>query len=398
MNGSDSDIMHLDMDKRSCTGCSACSNICPVQCITMRADAEGFLYPDIDYGKCINCYACDKHCHILYSISNNASSEPDIYASWSLDEDNRFRSTSGGLFTEIAKFIIDCGGCVVGAQYNEKQEITHAIVDNYNDLTCLRQSKYVQSNKGTVYARIKEILAEDRIVLFCGTPCECAGIKSFLENKIEKLILIDFVCLGVNSPLVYEKYKQYLERKYNSRIKKVWFRNKEKSWNHPSTVIFFENGVKYNADNSTDLYIRGFMQTLFLRPSCYDCLYKGFPRIADISLGDFWGISDYKKELDSNRGTSLVMINTPKGEELMKSIKNKVFSEKVPIEVALKRNNAIMKSATCNRKRNGFFSELNRLPFKKLIYKYCGSTNTMKFKRGIRIFLSKIKHTVMRNK
>ena len=216
------------LKKEECTACAACVNICPKKCISMKEDEEGFEYPRIDFEKCIQCGLCEKICPILNKQKKEKyTDKPSVYAAWSLDEEIRFNSTSGGVFSELAKAILEKNGYVCGARYNENNMIEHTVINKKEDLEKIRQSKYAQSSIGKVYIKIKELLEKDNFVLFCGTPCECAGLSNFLKKDYEKLYLCDFVCRGSNSPKVYKKFLEYLEKKYKSKIKKVWFKNKK---------------------------------------------------------------------------------------------------------------------------------------------------------------------------
>lgn len=236
------------LNKNKCTGCSACYNICPKDAIKMKEDRAEFLFPEIDYDKCIKCNLCEKVCP---SMSNQECledrfKEPIVKAAWSKDENIRINSTSGGLFSELAKgFMKEKETFVVGAIYNKEFLVEHYITNQMKDLELLRQSKYVQSDKKNVFSEIKNLLNKNKRVLFVGAPCEVMGLYSFLRKKYENLYTIDFLCLGTNSPKVYRKFLETLEKKYNSKIKRVWFKNKTYGWNLFSTKVEFENGKSY---------------------------------------------------------------------------------------------------------------------------------------------------------
>lgn len=391
--------MHLTLNENECTGCAICANICPKRCISMKSDNEGFLHPVIDYTECIDCMQCDRHCPILNKNSCEIQKPPLTYAAWSLDDNVRYESTSGGIFTELATAIISNGGYVAGARYDEDFNIVHCIIKDKSQVQLLRQSKYAQSDKKDIFSQIRNLLLEGNTVVFCGTPCECAGLQMFRDIEKGNLILLDFICLGVNSPAVYDLYKNYLEKKYGSKIVRMWFKNKKFGWNRFSTFVEFENGKTYSGDRYNDLFMRGYLeQRLYLRSACYECKFKSLSRIADVSLGDFWGIGEYKKELDTNLGTSLVMVNTEKGAELFNLIKKNIFFERVPTEIALRRNPAILNSAVRNKNRDRFFVDSQIITFDKLISKYCGATDFVNGKRKIRLFLSGIKKRISNQK
>lgn len=377
------------LEKHECTACAACVNICPKKCISMHKDEEGFEYPKIDFDKCIKCGLCEKTCPILNKQKTEKyTDKPSIFAAWSLDEEIRFNSTSGGIFSELAKAILEKKGYVCGAKYNEENMIEHTIIDKVEDLEKIRQSKYAQSSIGTIYLKIKELLEKDNIVLFCGTPCECAGLSNFLGKNYEKLYICDFVCRGSNSPKVYKKFLEYLEQKYKSKIKRVWFKNKKYGWNRFSTKIEFENGKEYLKDRYSDLYIRGYIEeNLYMRPCCSDCKFKRFPRGADITLGDFWGIKLKNKEMDVEKGTSLVMLNSEKGKELFEEIKPKIYFEQKTLEEALEKNPSIIQTATKSVNRDEFMKQIDDVRIDKLIRKYCKNNVITRIKVKIKNIL-----------
>lgn len=375
--------------KEECTACAACVNVCPKKCIYMEQDEEGFEYPKIDKEKCIQCGLCEKVCPVINRAKQQEHSvQPDIYAAWSLDEEIRFNSTSGGVFSELAKAILKQNGAVCGARYNENNMIEHTIIDKYEDLEKIRQSKYAQSSIGNIYSTIRGVLEKEKTVLFCGTPCECAGLSGYLKKEYENLYICDFVCRGSNSPKVYRKFLDYLEKKYKSKIKKVWFKNKTYGWNRFSTKIEFENGKEYLKDRYSDLYIRGYIEeNLYMRPCCSECKFKGTQRNADITLADFWGVKLKNKRMDIEKGTSLVMVNSSKGKKLFERIKPNLFFEKKTLEEALEKNPSIIKVAQKSKNRDEFMKQIDSVQINKLIGKYCKNNYIKKLKINIKSLL-----------
>lgn len=356
------------IEKEKCTGCGACSNICPINCIDMVSDNEGFLYPSIYLNNCTNCGRCEKTCPVINGIKNENNPQPPAYAAWSLDEDIRLNSTSGGIFSELAKKIISDGGYVAGAIYNAKHLVEHCIIDDNDGIVLLRQSKYVQSSSGNIYKEVKEILNKDKSVMFVGTPCQCAGLVGFLGKSYDNLLLCDFICRGVNSPKAYTKYLESMEDEYNSPIKKVWFKNKINGWNKFCTKIEFENGKEYYADRYTDLFMVGFLKyNLYMRTSCSNCSFKGFPRNSDITLADFWGVSLRDKTQDTDKGTSLVLINSPKGNDFLESIYERIFQEESSLSMAVQKNPCAFESPDIGDMRKFFFDTVEKLGFKETI-------------------------------
>lgn len=358
-------------DKTKCSGCYACYNSCPKDCIAMVRDSEGFVYPQIDADRCIECGLCKKACPMVHQIiSKEHYPLPKIYAAWSLEDTVRLNSTSGGIFSEIALSRLKTGAFVVGAQYGKGQHIEHTVIHSEEGLAKIRQSKYAQSDIGYIYREIKGLLKQGEEVVFCGTPCECAGLHNYLGGCYQNLYLIDFVCRGANSPKVYERFIEYLEKKYRSKIRKIWFKNKTFGWNRFSTKVEFDNGRHYLKDRYHDMYITGYIiHNLFIRPSCNSCKFKGFPRVSDITLADFWGIRLKDASKDTDKGTSLVFINSDKGEELFGAIRDSIFCEEKTLEEAMAGNASIGQSVRNNPNREYFFDHLDDMPFDKLTRK-----------------------------
>jgi len=325
-----------DLPKKQCTGCSACFGICPNGSIGMIADGEGFLYPAVDRAKCVGCRLCEDVCPVLRKPAAKDCQGTRVFAAWSLDGEVRRRSTSGGIFTELAKAVIGRGGYVAGARYDDAHLVGHRVIASEWDIPLLRQSKYVQSDMGAVFREVKELLEKGRPFLFAGCPCQVAGLLGFLGRDYDNLLLCDFICRGVNSPKAYKKYLESLEKQYRSKIRRVWFKNKTLGWNRFGTRIEFEDGTEYFADRDTDPFMRGYLNyNLYLRPSCSDCSFKGFPRHSDITLADFWGIRLRDGSVDEDGGTSLVMLHTQKGRELFESIRERIFQEEHTLGEAL---------------------------------------------------------------
>lgn len=360
------------VNRTECTGCGACANVCTVNAISMVADNKGFKYPLVNHQLCIQCGLCLKRCPSVQKVKvDNNFKTPKVWAAWSKQEDIRINSTSGGVFSELAKEILNRGGRVVGARYREDKLVEHYMIDSVDELEILRQSKYTQSDIGFIFRQVKDALLKDIWVLFVGSPCEVAGLRQYLGKDYEKLVLCDFVCRGTNSPKAYMEYLSALEKRYGSPIQRVWFKNKSKGWNLFSTKIIFQNGEEYIEDRNHDAFMLGYIHyNMYMRDCCNRCKYKALPRIADITLADFWGVGNYKPELDEDKGTSLVMINSTKGNELFLQIQDSVFAEECNLEWAIKGNSCILNNATKNKYSDAFFEELGSIPFDKLITKY----------------------------
>lgn len=360
-------------DKLKCCGCNACGDICPKDAITFKTDIEGFWYPEVDMERCIDCGLCEKVCPELHigELKKNDYERPITIAAINKDMQVRWDSTSGGGFSALADVMYRKGGYVSGAVYNEDFSVSNFISDNPGDLLRLRSSKYLQSNAGGLYKQIRELLRKGEKVLACGTPCQMAALRSYLCKDYDNLIIVDFVCRGVNSPKVYRKYLDSLERKYGGKVVYVKAKNKELGWRNLTRKVVFDNGKSYYGVRMEDDFRRGYHTNVFCRPSCYVCRYKGFPRMADITIADYWGIERVDKNLDNNIGTSMVLLNSKKGEAYFEQVKDKLewiyteFESILPGNIALRKP---IEPAKINREQ--FFNDLDKGTFDDVVQKY----------------------------
>lgn len=283
----------------------------------------------------------------------------------------RWDSTSGGAFSALADVMYAQGGYVSGAVYNEDFSVSNYISNNPDDLARLRSSKYLQSKAEGLYKQIRDLLRNGEKVLACGTPCQMAALRSFLRKDYENLIIVDFICRGVNSPKVYRKYLDSLEKQYGGKVIYVKAKNKELGWRNLTRKVVFDNGKAYYGVHMDDDFRRGYHTNVFCRPSCYHCQYKGFPRMADITIADYWGIEKVDKNLDNNIGTSMILLNSKKGIEYFEKVKNKLEWEETKFDSILPGNIALRKSiepAKINRKT--FFEDLDKGTFDDVVKKY----------------------------
>lgn len=380
----------LDFDKEElCYGCEACSNICPKSAITMIEGYDGFLYPVIDEDKCINCRMCDKACLVLNKKESEKNlTEREALAVYNNNEFIRRESSSGGLFTALANYIIEQDGVVFGAAFNESIEVVHTLADNTNGIESMRGSKYVQSRLGSTYSEVRKKLKEKRKVLFTGTPCQVAGLYNYLEDRPENLYTFDVICHGTPSPLVFRKYIQYIGKNKNN-IKRYSFRDKTCGWKNYNTKIEYMDNSIVIKSASRDIYMKGFLKDLYLRGSCYSCKYKGNNILSDITIGDFWGIESKYPEIDDDRGLSSVLINTDKGNELINSVKNDLFIKMVYVEDILKGNPALIRSVSKNKNRKVFFENINKVDIVTNIEKYTKENLIIKIKKNAKRLIGK---------
>lgn len=313
-------------EKYNCCGCTACMNICPKNAISMKSDNEGFLYPNIDYNKCIECKLCKKICKFQAENSeSNKTSIPIVYGVKHKDNNVRMNSTSGGMFTAISDFILDKDGIVFGAAFDNNMEVCHLEACTKEEAKRFRGSKYVQSDLKTTFKRVKELLNEDKYVLFTGTPCQVDGLKSYLRNmNIDKLILCDIVCHGAPSPLIFREYIKFCGNKNNSNIVSYNFRDKINGWHSHTEKAIYDNGKEDFKSSMSRIQQKLFYSHTILRPACHKCIYTSIKRKSDITIADFWGIEKSNPDFDDNKGVSLVLLNTKKGISLFNEIKSKL--------------------------------------------------------------------------
>lgn len=392
-------------EKSKCCGCSACVQRCPKQCIALQEDTEGFLYPKVDESVCIDCGLCEKVCPV---INQSAEREPlAVYAAKNPDEEIRMQSSSGGVFTLLAEKVLYEGGVVFGACFNERWEVVHDYVETKEELKKFRGSKYVQSKVGETYREAETFLKQGRKVLYSGTPCQIAGLKLYLRKSYGNLLAVDFICHGVPSPGVFRTYLQTEINRCAARkggkntvllpsipliserdgldlhgmsIKSISFRDKRKGWKKFGFALTLseaaaegENSVSLSYEPlNKNLFLRGFLCNIYLRPSCYYCPTKCLKSGSDVTLADFWGIGRLKPEIDDDRGVSAVTVNTEKGKVALHNLKAELYA--MLYEALIKYNPALVESASEPQKRSEFFKqdektfeekiqELARIPF-----------------------------------
>lgn len=339
-------------EKHLCCGCEACVQACPKHCISFDADKEGFRYPIVSQEQCINCGLCEKVCPV---INQGDAREPLYsYAAKNDCEEERLKSSSGGIFILLAKSIVKEGGVVFGARFDDNWNVVHSYAETIEEIKPFMGSKYVQSRIGDSYTKVREFLKVGRKVLFSGTPCQIAGLKCYLHKEYDNLLTVDLICHGVPSPTVWQHYLE--EIKENARkgentvslplnphisecdalasrrevdIESIAFRDKRLGWKKFSFALSLaeasadgkKNSVSLSHIHYNDPYFQGFNDyNLYLRPSCMKCPTRDLRSGSDITLADFWGIETLKPELDDDKGISVVMTNTKKGQLIVQSL------------------------------------------------------------------------------
>lgn len=355
--------------KADCSGCHACYNACPKNSIEMKADEEGFLYPVVNKEGCIDCGLCEKACHIIDAFSRKEI-KTEAYACINNNEEIRMQSSSGGIFTLIAEKIIDRGGVVFGAAFDEGFNVRHIGIQNKEDLALFRGSKYVQSTIGNSYKEAKKFLDDGRVVLFTGTPCQTDGLLKYLKKDYDNLYVQDIICHGAPSPKVWQKYLSFVKNKFPANFKEIYFRNKKFGWLKFSVLFKGEDGSEEIVPLTEDNYMKAFLRDLSLRPSCYACHSKSYDRNSDITLADFWGIQKLDPSMHDDKGTSLCLVHTEKGRKLFSEIEADIRFKKVDLEDALKNNSPYYQSVQKPFNRRAFFKKVNENSFDKVVEKY----------------------------
>ena len=361
-------------DKVQCCGCNACGDICNVSAISFKIDNEGFWYPEVDNNKCTQCGLCLKACPIVNAdkLKKNDLQQSVCFAAEHKNIEVVFDSTSGGLFSGLAYIMYKDKGYVGGAVFDDDFSIKHFISDNKKDLAALRSSKYAQSDLSGFYKEIKFLLKKGENVLVCGCPCQMAGLRSFLNADYDNLIIADFICRGVNSPKVWRKYLDSFEERYGSSVIYAKAKSKEYGWRNLTQKVTLANGKSYYETKATSNFTKGYLHTnAYCRPSCYDCKFKGFPRIADITLADYWGIEKIDRSLEKDLGTSLVMINSQKGLHYFEKAKSRINYFETSFDSIIKDNQALVKPLDSPKvDRAAFFEDLDRMSFTEIASKY----------------------------
>ena len=343
------DIRH----KADCCGCEACVQVCPKKCINFSRDGQGFLYPVVDRVSCIDCGLCEKVCPVINKVTPSKNIPSTLYAVKSSDHAIREQSSSGGFFSLLADYVLTKGGVVYGAAFDSAFNVCHIRVDNIEQLPKLRGSKYVQSRIGQTFCECKDDLKADRLVLFTGTPCQISALGNFLRKDYDNLIMVEVVCHGVPSPMIYQQYlKETVIKDFQDRtITKVNFRTKIGSWKkYFFTVEYTDCGEisEYKECVTDSLYMKGFLSDLYVRPSCFECPAKNFTSGADFTIADFWGQEYTFPEFDEDKGVSAVFVNTAKAREVFNKITAVVIER--PFADFIRYNPSLVKSPvqTCS--------------------------------------------------
>lgn len=355
------------LDKYECCGCTACEQVCAKGAISMVQDKEGFSYPVINKDLCVNCGLCEKVCAFAQPQYTNSKS-PAVYATHLKETEERKKSSSGGIFYAIAKWVIAQGGIVYGAAFNKELQLSHIGIEDLNDLEKLRGSKYLQSALDNTYKEVREQLKQSRWVYFVGTGCQVAGLKAFLRKEYTTLVTSDLVCHGVPSQKLFNKHIEYLGKKVNGKIIGYKFRD-TKQWGQYEKYIYKKkNKVNYKLTGHYSLspYIYAFESLYTQRYSCYDCKYTQIPRQGDITLADYWGVKEFFPQIDAKTGVSLVLVNNEQGKKAWEEIKDGLEYHESCVEHGAKYNGNLVRQTKEPAIRKGIYERIESEGYEKV--------------------------------
>lgn len=374
--------------------------MCPKGAISIKRNSEGFIEPLIDKEKCINCGICLKKCpQVDEALKRNKPIK--CYAAKNKENEKLKNGSSGSIFSVIADYVLNNRGVVYGVAFNDNLNLNTIRITNKKDLIDLMGSKYIQSNTRDTFSLVKKDLKKDLLVLYVGTPCQIAGLKNFLGEEYEKLITIDLVCHGVPSEKLFKKYIESIEKKYKSKVKNYYFRNKEKNGWGLNTKIILENGKKLYVSANLDPYYKSFLEGKTYREACYNCKYANTSRVGDITLADFWGIRKEHPDFNTNLGVSAILVNTKKGIEIFNKLESKIEFIETSIDKISNENKNLIRPTKRPNIRTNVYENLDNINFEKY------AKEKLKFKRELKDIIKNavphrikkiIKHTILGGK
>ncbi len=377
-------------DDKTCTGCLACVNACNNDALGINTNKEGFYRPQLFPDNCVMCGLCERSCPVLTPTVKNDLKTIKVYAAWHKDSAIRAKSSSGGAFTALAEVVLKRRGVVFGAAYTEDLHVTHIYVDEETGLEKLRLSKYAQSCIGDAMKQVKHLLTEGKMVMFVGTPCQVAGLKNYLHKDFENLLLVDFICHGVASNDMLQRYLRWLEKKYG-KVNHINFRDKRKGWYDALRVIKTEgNKEKVLRGDDDNYWVAYNNNNNNLQLSCYHCINQGFPRCSDITISDFWRIGHnipfgHKEEIE--KGISLVAVNNPKAFPIVKEASNSLYMEERQISETIAGNLAAVQSSEYPMSRDTIYEDMRRLDYDTFRKKYMSTNIKQKVVKLFREYL-----------
>lgn len=361
--------MNLYHCKQDCCGCGACMAVCHKHAIYMRQDQEGFFYPAVDKKLCVDCGKCLEVCPMKFKEEKQVYNH--YYGAKNADQTVRSRSSSGGIFSILADYVLEKSGSVFAAGYDSDMKVVHMEISKTEDLDLVRRTKYVQSDMNDIYQQIQIGLKEGRWILFVGTPCQTEALRKYLRIDSDRLILVDLICYGAASPGIWKKYLYYLSRKYKGKINEYYFRDKRNKDRGQTVSWKNQNGEKVYPLYD-DPYCRMYFRSMSLRPSCYQCPFCCIERNSDFTIGDFWGIEKIRPDMEDGMGTSLVIAHSEKAEKIWEEIRGQYIAfECTKMDIWQPR---LQKPTECPSKRKLFMMIYKYMPFSILINRFSGVT------------------------
>ena len=366
-------------DKKDCCGCWACKNVCPVQCISMPEDAEGFRYPTVDKDKCINCHLCEKVCPIIHAEADKPNEKQRAYLLQHKDNEVLLQSASGGAFTAIASWVIRQGGVVFGAAYDKDFQVTHQYVETYEDLKIFRNSKYVQSYTGDALKQVKDFLKQGRMVCYSGTPCQLEGLLRYLRKPYENLITIDVMCHSITSPKIFRMYVAEMKKKYGDDLSNIMFRDKSPYGYKYSQMSVYKGGKQVYREGSD----------VNVRPSCYDCKFKKQHHLTDFSIWDCFDVYKFSNKLDNDNGVTRILANTEKAQLILKEIQEDTTIMEIPVDEAVSGVHEMLHSVKMSPRRERFF-ELTNIGGGNVLFSYFPKSARTRTEKYFRVITCKL--------
>ena len=353
--------MTATISNDTCCGCGACANVCPRQAIEMKPNGEGFLYPAVNSKLCVDCHLCEQVCSVCKTYSSRQPLQ--VFCAINCNKEQRLQSSSGGMWKLLADYLLHDNGYVCGARFIGSKGVFHDVTNDVDICASFCGSKYVQSKMDDCYKKIKALLDDGKKVIFSGTPCQVVALKEYLRKPCQSLFTVDFLCHGVPSPMVFRRYTEERTGISLKDINNVSFRDKTYGWRNYRLCCECVAGKSdhgYSATIQEDLYLRGFVESLFLRPSCYQCRFRNFQGLSDITLGDFWNIHKFCPKKDDDYGASLVFVHTQAGKELLKKIEADISKQELSFKKLSPYLHSLHYSPTLPSCRNSFFEMVKK--------------------------------------